>query len=102
MHNSIECEAKAQHNASKRRRLDADRIQTRSRPDGSIFRGAASNYICDLKLGDTAQVVGPFGATFLMPDDAETDIVMICTSTAPFRAFAERRRRLASAGRGRL
>lgn len=72
--------------------------------DGSIFRGVASNYVCDLKLGDTVQVVGPFGATFLMPDDPETDIIMICTGTgaAPFRAFTERRRRLASAGRGRL
>ncbi|MDI3306130.1 MAG: hypothetical protein QJR07_03425 [Acetobacteraceae bacterium] len=39
-----------------------------------------------------------------MPDDPETDIVMICTGTGamPFRAFAERRRRLASARRGRL
>lgn len=74
------------------------------RPDGSIFRGIASNYVCDLKLGDTVQVVGPFGATFLMPDDPETDIIMICTGTgaAPFRAFTERRRRLTSAGRGRL
>jgi benzoyl-CoA 2,3-dioxygenase component A len=78
-------------------------------PDGSIFRGVASNYICDLRLGDTVRVIGPFGATFLMPDDPDADIVMICTGTgaAPFRGFTERRRRLgaahsASAGRGKL
>ncbi|MDI3306131.1 MAG: 4Fe-4S binding protein [Acetobacteraceae bacterium] len=29
------------------------------RPDGSIFRGVASNYICDLKLGDTVQWSAP-------------------------------------------
>jgi benzoyl-CoA 2,3-dioxygenase component A len=73
-------------------------------PDGTVFRGVASNYLCDLKLGSTVQVIGPFGATFLMPDDPDADIVMICTGTgaAPFRGFTERRRRLTSAGRGRL
>ena len=74
------------------------------RPDGTVFRGVASNYLCDLGLGDTVQVVGPFGATFLMPDDPDADIVMACTGTgaAPFRGFTERRRRLSSQGRGRL
>ena len=74
------------------------------RPDGSVFRGVASNYLCDLALGDTVQVIGPFGATFLLPDDPDTDVVMICTGTgaAPFRAFTERRRRLHGSGRGRL
>ncbi len=74
------------------------------REDGSVFHGVASNYLCDLPLGATVEVIGPFGATFLMPDDPDADIVMICTGTgaAPFRGFTERRRRLASAGRGRL
>ena len=31
--------------------------------------GLCSNYVCDLKPGDEVQVTGPFGATFLMPDD---------------------------------
>ena len=39
------------------------------RPDGAVHRGLASNYICDLKQGDSVAVLGPFGATFLMPDD---------------------------------
>jgi len=75
-----------------------------ARPDGSIFRGVASNYLCDLKLGDELRVVGPFGATFLMPDDPDADILMLCTGTgaAPFRGFTERRRRLGAQGRGRL
>ena len=51
--------------------------------------------MCDLKVGDKVQVTGPFGATFLMPNDAHANIIMICTGTgsAPFRAFTERRRR---------
>jgi benzoyl-CoA 2,3-dioxygenase component A len=67
-------------------------------------RGVASNYLCDLAKGDSVAVMGPFGATFLMPDDPDADIVMICTGTgaAPFRGFTERRRRLASGARGRL
>jgi benzoyl-CoA 2,3-epoxidase subunit A len=57
--------------------------------------GVASNYMCDLKVGDKVQVAGPFGATFLMPNDTQANIIMICTGTgsAPFRAFTERRRR---------
>jgi len=66
--------------------------------------GVASNWLCDLKLGDTLDVIGPFGATFLMPDDQDADILMICTGTgaAPFRGFTERRRRTAPQARGRL
>ena len=57
--------------------------------------GVASNYMCDLKVGDKVEVTGPFGATFLMPNDTQANIIMICTGTgsAPFRAFTERRRR---------
>lgn len=73
-------------------------------PDGGEFRGVASNWLCDLPLGAKVEVIGPFGATFLMPDDPDTDILMICTGTgaAPFRGFTERRRRLAHQGRGKL
>ncbi len=73
-------------------------------PDGSVFHGVASNYICDLQRGDQVAVAGPFGATFLMPDDPTADILMVCTGTgaAPFRGFTERRRRIAHRGPGRL
>jgi len=74
------------------------------RRDGSVQRGVASNYVCDLKLGDTVDVIGPFGATFLMPEDPGTDVIMICTGTgsAPFRAFTERRRRTMPSAAGKL
>lgn len=63
--------------------------------DGAAFRGIASNYVCDLARGDQVKVTGPYGLTFLMPDDPNANIVMICTGTgsAPFRAMTERRRR---------
>jgi benzoyl-CoA 2,3-epoxidase subunit A len=72
--------------------------------NGGIHRGVASNYLCDLKPGDMVNVAGPFGATFLMPDDPSADVVMICTGTgsAPFRGFTERRRRSMPTAKGKL
>jgi benzoyl-CoA 2,3-dioxygenase component A len=57
--------------------------------------GLCSSYLCDLPRGARVEVTGPFGATFLMPNDPAANIVMICTGTgsAPFRGFTERRRR---------
>jgi benzoyl-CoA 2,3-dioxygenase component A len=62
---------------------------------GNPVRGVASNYLCDLNKGDTVQVIGPFGATFLMPNHVGSNLLMICTGTgsAPMRAMTERRRR---------
>ncbi len=68
---------------------------------GQPVRGVASNYLCDLQVGDTVQVIGPFGASFLMPNHPRSHIVMICTGTgsAPMRAMTEWRRRLRSSGK---
>lgn len=69
--------------------------------DGNAVRGIASNFVCDLKVGDKVQVVGPFGSSFLMPNHPRSHIVMICTGTgsAPMRAMTEWRRRLRSSGK---
>ncbi|GAA6191192.1 benzoyl-CoA 2,3-epoxidase subunit BoxA [Phaeobacter sp. NW0010-22] len=58
-------------------------------------QGLCSNYVCDLAPGDTVQVTGPFGATFLLPSDTNAHLLMICTGTgsAPFRGFTMRRQR---------
>jgi benzoyl-CoA 2,3-dioxygenase component A len=74
---------------------------------GRPVRGVASNYMCDLQVGDKVQVIGPFGSTFLMPNHPKSHIVMICTGTgsAPMRAMTEWRRRLRQSGKfegGRL
>lgn len=69
--------------------------------NGNPVRGVASNYMCDLQLGDTVQVIGPFGSSFLMPNHPRSNIVMICTGTgsAPMRAMTEWRRRLRASGK---
>ena len=45
-------------------------------------RGVCSNYLCDLKKGDTVQVVGPYGTSFLMPNHPGSSIIMVCTGPA--------------------
>lgn len=68
---------------------------------GQPVRGVASNYMCDLQVGDQVQVIGPFGTSFLMPNHPRSSIVMICTGTgsAPMRAMTEWRRRLRASGK---
>jgi benzoyl-CoA 2,3-dioxygenase component A len=68
---------------------------------GRPVRGVASNYLCDLNVGDRVEVIGPFGASFLMPNHPRSHIVMICTGTgsAPMRAMTEWRRRLRASGK---
>jgi len=63
---------------------------------GNPVKGVASNFMCDLKVSDQVEVIGPFGTSFLMPNHANTNIIMICTGTgsAPMRAMTEWRRRL--------
>lgn len=75
--------------------------------EGRPTRGVASNYLCDLSVGDRVEATGPFGVSFLMPNHPTSAIVMICTGTgsAPMRAMTEWRRRLRKSGKfdgGRL
>ena len=68
---------------------------------GRPVRGVASNYLCDLQVGDKVAIIGPFGSSFLMPNHPRSNIVMICTGTgsAPMRAMTEWRRRLRQSGK---
>ncbi|MDP3883371.1 benzoyl-CoA 2,3-epoxidase subunit BoxA [Hydrogenophaga sp.] len=68
---------------------------------GQPVRGVASNFMCDLQVGDKVEVIGPFGTSFLMPNHPKSNIVMICTGTgsAPMRAMTEWRRRLRQSGK---
>ena len=76
-------------------------LSTTTSIEGRPVRGVASNLMCDLKVGDTVQVIGPFGTSFLMPNHPKSHIVMICTGTgsAPMRAMTEWRRRLRQSGK---
>ncbi len=68
---------------------------------GKRVRGVASNLLCDAKVGDKIEVIGPFGNSFLMPNHPKSHIVMICTGTgsAPMRAMTEWRRRQQAGGK---
>ena len=68
---------------------------------GKPVRGVASNFLCDLQVGQAVQVIGPFGSSFLMPNHPRSRIVMICTGTgsAPMRGMTEWRRRLRATGK---
>jgi len=67
-------------------------------------KGVCSNYVCDLGKGDKVKITGPYGASFLMPDDPQAKLLMICTGTgsAPFRAFTMRRQRILPGVEGAL
>ena len=58
---------------------------------GEGHPGIASNYLCDIKAGDQISLTGPYGDAFSIPDDPESNLLMIGTGTgiAPFRAFIQ-------------
>ncbi|MEQ9367035.1 MAG: hypothetical protein RIF32_22565 [Leptospirales bacterium] len=58
------------------------------RPD-EIFKGVASNHICDMKPGDRIILTGPVGKHFALPLDDSLNLIMmgVGTGVAPFRSF---------------
>ena len=54
-----------------------------------MFRGVASNHICDLKPGDRIKLTGPVGKHFTLPLDETYNLILIGAGTgvAPFRSF---------------
>ena len=58
---------------------------------GVELPGIASNYLCDLKIGDRVSITGPYGEMFRIPADPESTLLMIGSGTgiAPFRAFIQ-------------
>lgn len=55
-----------------------------------IYLGVASNYLADLKPGDTVNVTGPSGRRFLLPENAKDfNYIFFATGTgiAPFRGM---------------
>jgi ferredoxin--NADP+ reductase len=58
--------------------------------DHRLFLGVASNYLCDLQVGDTVKVTGPNGKRFVLPaDTTKHDYAFFATGTgiAPFRGM---------------
>ncbi len=58
---------------------------------GELEPGIASNYLCDLRSGDSVSITGPYGGIFKMPEDPHSNLLMIGSGTgiAPFRAFIQ-------------
>merc|ERR1719236_71514 len=58
-------------------------------PKNKVYRGVASNYICDLKVGDEVEITGPVGTEMLLPQDPDSAIIMLATGTgiAPMRSY---------------
>jgi len=61
--------------------------------DSGTEPGVASNYLCDLTPGDSLNITGPFGTSFLIPEDPTAKLLMICTGTgiAPMRGMIQHR-----------
>lgn len=58
---------------------------------GEEYPGVASNYLCDLQVGETITVAGPLGLPFSIPAEKDANLILIGTGTgiAPFRAFVK-------------
>jgi ferredoxin--NADP+ reductase len=58
-------------------------------PKNKVYRGVASNYICDLKVGDEVEITGPVGTEMLLPQDDDAVYIMLATGTgiAPMRSY---------------
>ncbi|WP_288249465.1 FAD-binding oxidoreductase [uncultured Prochlorococcus sp.] len=60
--------------------------------DGETINGVCSTYLCDIKPGDKVKITGPVGKEMLLPDEEDSNIVMLATGTgiAPMRAYLRR------------
>lgn len=56
---------------------------------GETVLGTCSTFLTGLKIGDEVQITGPTGKEMLLPEDPESNIIMMATGTgiAPFRAY---------------
>lgn len=58
---------------------------------GEEFRGLASNFLCDLRPGETLTLSGPYAPPFPLPVETDATLIMfaIGTGIAPFRALVK-------------
>ena len=60
--------------------------------DGQTIDGVCSTYLCNIKPGDKVKITGPVGKEMLLPEEEDSNIVMLATGTgiAPMRAYLRR------------
>ncbi len=58
---------------------------------GEKYPGVASNYLCNRQVGDKITITGPHPLPFEVPDDKNTNLILVGMGTgiAPFRAFVK-------------
>ena len=58
---------------------------------GEEYVGVNSNYLCDRRAGDTVTITGPFGMPFTVPEDKNSNLLLIGMGTgiAPVRALVK-------------
>jgi ferredoxin--NADP+ reductase len=58
---------------------------------GELYKGVASNFLCNRKVGDEITITGPHHLPFEVPEDKTANLLLIGMGTgiAPFRAFVK-------------
>ena len=56
---------------------------------GETVKGVCSTYLCNLPVGEEVKITGPVGKEMLLPEEEDTNVIMMATGTgiAPFRAY---------------
>ncbi len=60
--------------------------------DGQTIDGVCSTYLCDIAPGDKIKITGPVGKEMLLPEEEDSNVIMLATGTgiAPMRAYLRR------------
>tara|TARA_Y100001968_G_scaffold330133_1_gene381149 strand:+ start:823 stop:1971 length:1149 start_codon:yes stop_codon:yes gene_type:complete len=60
--------------------------------EGQTINGVCSTYLCNLSSGDKVKISGPVGKEMLLPEEEDSNIIMLATGTgiAPMRAYLRR------------
>ncbi|WP_169977285.1 ferredoxin reductase domain-containing protein [Tautonia rosea] len=58
---------------------------------GALRGSPSSEFLCDAKPGDDIAVTGPYGKSFVLPDDPRSNLILAATGTgvSPFRGFLQ-------------
>ena len=60
--------------------------------DGETINGVCSTFLCDIEPGAKVKITGPVGKEMLLPEDEESNVIMLATGTgiAPMRTYLRR------------